>query len=28
MNIKRTTGLPEEKKSYLLNLINDRTESA
>ncbi|MCJ7683218.1 MAG: hypothetical protein MUO68_02885 [Desulfobacteraceae bacterium] len=25
MNIKRTAGLPEEKKSYLLNLIDDQT---
>ena len=28
MNIKRTAGLPEEKRSHLLKLIDDGTENA
>ena len=28
MNIKRTTGLPEEKRAFIDGIINDRTESA
>jgi len=28
MNIKRTTGLPEEQRAFIDGIINDRTESA